>query len=312
VDEPENCELNDYDLPTCTQYEQENQSCMDGTEGFCVVSSCESTKIFKLTETTCELVSDSASIKQSFDQPTQENDNIVDYDSVITFKATGNSIIKVWGKSVLPNCKLSGSEVKEDEACQTDTNEVDSCINNNIIYIRKEVTTNTFHCTKLTHSFTSGNSDVVHFTRNYSNKNSFTYSSSITSNSKLSFAYKCEFDAKKIATKCELFKGHYITFTTNSGYIVSCSGLKDDECSITSIGSDTDCTSGEGTIKSGGGAICFGSRKIDLPTTQAVQYIAFKATSYNKGYGAKKGDIVLLELSNNYAMRINKYAGKFF
>jgi len=310
VDEPENCEIDDYNLPTCTQYEQENQSCMDGTEGYCVVPSCDNTMIYKSTETTCELISKNNNFEQSSGQPTQENDNLVNNDSILTFKATGNSIIMVGGKSVLPNCKLSGSEVKEDESCQTDTNEVDSCINNNTIYIRKEVTKNIFHCTKLTHPFTFGNSDVVHFTRNYSNKDSFTYSSLITSNSKLSLAYQCEFDANKIATKCKLFKGHYLTSTTNSGYIVSCSGLKDDECSIKSIGSDTNCTSGEGTIKSGGGAICFGNRKIDLPATQAVQYIAFKATSYNKGYGANKGDIVLLELGNNYAMRINKYAGK--
>ncbi|OUM68882.1 hypothetical protein PIROE2DRAFT_3253 [Piromyces sp. E2] len=115
-------------------------------------------------------------------------------------------------------------------------------------------------------------------------------------------AYKCSFDANKKASGCEPVSGYAV----DGNFLVSCSNLEGDDCTVVSKGSDGDCQAGEGIFNAGGGSLCFGTRKVALPES-GTKYVAFKATADHDVFNKAAGAIVMLELGKDYAVVMNKY-----
>ncbi|OUM70380.1 hypothetical protein PIROE2DRAFT_1537 [Piromyces sp. E2] len=207
-------------------------------------------------------------------------------------KATGKSIVKIGVAVNLATCKAAAN-------CNDGTNEVDACIFEDVIYVNVDGT-----CGKLTYTGETAPA-VVFFGRDHTKANSYTYvaASDISTDTTLHLAYKCTFDGTKKATACEKVTGYAIT----DSYLMSCSGLEGDACTVQAKGSDATCTTGEGLLNTGGASLCFGSRKVDLPTAEGIKYVAFKATQDHEAFTAAAGKLVMLELAKDYAMVMNAY-----
>ncbi|OUM63138.1 hypothetical protein PIROE2DRAFT_10405 [Piromyces sp. E2] len=221
-------------------------------------------------------------------------------------KTTGKSIIKVGdaAEGGIPTCKTDGTT---GAACQNTSGDglVNACISSSggKLYVSVDGSTSgTKDCVQLTHDSYTSVDGVIHFARDYTLANSYNYISTVTADSILRMAYKCSFDADKKASGCEAVSGYAV----DGNFLVSCSNQAGDDCTVVSKGSDGDCQAGEGIFNSGGGSLCFGTRKVAL-SESGTKYVAFKATASHNVFNKAASAIVMLELGKDYAVVMNKY-----
>ncbi|OUM68891.1 hypothetical protein PIROE2DRAFT_3271, partial [Piromyces sp. E2] len=215
-----------------------------------------------------------------------------------TLKTTGKSIIKIDSSTMdnLPTCYESPSGRKRaidpSDVCKTGeggAKEVNYCIGNTDNKIYKSNSSSADNkCNPVTSTTTT---EILFFDWNYETVDS------VDTSKPIKLTYKCTFTGdgtSKTVDQCTLIQGHVIT---DSDVVVTCSGLKNDECSVKQKSSLPGC--GEGSVKSGGNSICFGTKEINIPSISnaPVKYIAFASNNFNPNYGVEKGTQHLLELA---------------
>jgi len=220
-----------------------------------------------------------------------------------TYKTIGKGIIYIDETipSGLPTCDAVGDSV--DGGCKSSEVAVSYCTKEVVsklgIYKSDPSGGKCNLITKTDHG------EITYYKKDYDRE------TTVTLTSKIRYAYKCTFDGNGKADECTLLRG----YTISGSYVVMCSGSKYDDCIVSNKGSTSACkaTANEGSIKSGGLAVCFGTNEVTLPTAAATapNYIAFKSTGLNPAYGVQAdGKYVLMELTSNYAVKVTTYPGK--
>ncbi|OUM68922.1 hypothetical protein PIROE2DRAFT_3312 [Piromyces sp. E2] len=223
-------------------------------------------------------------------------------DDTYTVKTIGNGIVKV-GDTVTEAIPQCNSDDETELPCvKNGSGNVNACYTStdSKLYL----TTQDNKCKQLTITAYASGKGIIHFARDHSLAQSYTYLSTIDADSKPRMAYQCSFGGDGKASGCVKVTGHVVT----ESYLISCSNRADDDCTVRAT--TTSCTGGEGVIVSDG--ICFGNAKVALPTATATasDYIAFKATDYNAYFGLAKGEIALVELGKNYAITTTKHTAE--
>ncbi|OUM64192.1 hypothetical protein PIROE2DRAFT_9094 [Piromyces sp. E2] len=204
-----------------------------------------------------------------------------------TLKTTGKSIIKIDSSTTnsLPTCYESPSGRKR----VVDAADVNYCIGNTDNKINKSNPSSAENkCNPVTSTITT---EILFFDRNYERVDA------VDTSKPIKLAYKCTFTGggtSKTVDQCTIIQGHVIT---DSDVVVTCSGLKNDECFVKQKSSLPGC--GESSVKTGENSICFGASEINIPSISNahVKYIAFKSTDFNPNYGVEKDTQHLLELA---------------
>ena len=190
---------------------------------------------------------------------------------------------------------LAGNPPKADDVCKSGGNEVSYCIYNNAIYKTDKSSGN--KCDVIT--ATAKGSYISYYDKDYNVINS------VSTTSKIRYAYKCSFGDGPVIEECTLLRG----YTISGSYVVMCSGSTYDDCIVLNKGSTSACKANNGSIKLGGSAVCFGTNEVTLPAAAATdpKYIAFKSTGLNPAYGVSgSGGFVFLELTSSYAIAKGK------
>ena len=119
--------------------------------------------------------------------------------------------------------------------------------------------------------------------------------------------YQCTFsnaDTIDTTEKCRQIK-HEIIYDSVKGKVVSCSGWKDEGCRVeSSSGSCTASDEGRIIVSGANKSICFGSKSIALPTSEA-SYIAFLPKQANSIFGIGNSEVFLKLTSNSAIVTAN-------